>query len=311
MIRGVTTGSVPGRRLGLGGLTPSGRAVVPAGWSLYDFANTIFSYAVVSYAMGLWLVEDTQFGKANGAVRVQCRDCRQRRDQRHRLADPRRAERPRRRSAPPVPALLHGALHRPDGDHRPEPGVRRPRPVHDRELRLPVGPDLLRRDAEDRQLPGDARQAVGDRRGGRVLRDDRDRRPDLRARPADRERVLRRGGAVRAVRDPAVPRRPRGAAARWNARTGHPRGHRGAGPAADDDPRRPDRARPEPLPDRPLLLFRRGQHDHRRDGDRRDRGDGPDEHRREPDPARAGDRRGRWRASAGAGQSTGSGRSGR
>ena len=66
MIRGVTTGSVPGRRLGLGGLTPSGRAVVPAGWALYDFANTIFSYAVVSYAMGLWLVEDTQFGKANG-----------------------------------------------------------------------------------------------------------------------------------------------------------------------------------------------------------------------------------------------------
>ena len=66
MIRGVTTGSVPGRRQGLGGLTPSGRAVVPAGWALYDFANTIFSYAVVSYAMGLWLVEDTQFGKANG-----------------------------------------------------------------------------------------------------------------------------------------------------------------------------------------------------------------------------------------------------
>jgi MFS transporter, UMF1 family len=66
MIRGVTTGSVPGRRLGLGSLTPSGRAVVPSGWALYDFANTIYSYAVVSYAMGLWLVEDTQFGKANG-----------------------------------------------------------------------------------------------------------------------------------------------------------------------------------------------------------------------------------------------------
>jgi UMF1 family MFS transporter len=47
-------------------LTPSGRASVPLGWALYDFANTIFSYAVVSYAMGLWLVEDTQFGKANG-----------------------------------------------------------------------------------------------------------------------------------------------------------------------------------------------------------------------------------------------------
>ena len=64
--RAVTSGPVPARRLGLGSLTPSGRAVVPSGWALYDFANTIYSYAVVSYAMGLWLVEDTQFGKANG-----------------------------------------------------------------------------------------------------------------------------------------------------------------------------------------------------------------------------------------------------
>ena len=64
--RAVTSGPTAGRQSGLGSLTPSGRAVVPIGWSLYDFANTIFSYAVVSYAMGLWLVEDTQFGKANG-----------------------------------------------------------------------------------------------------------------------------------------------------------------------------------------------------------------------------------------------------
>ena len=41
---------------GLAGLTPTGRARVPLGWALYDFANTIFSYAIVSYAMGLWLV---------------------------------------------------------------------------------------------------------------------------------------------------------------------------------------------------------------------------------------------------------------
>jgi len=54
------------RPRGLAGLTPTGRARVPLGWALYDFANTIFSYAIVSYAMGLWLVEDTQFGKANG-----------------------------------------------------------------------------------------------------------------------------------------------------------------------------------------------------------------------------------------------------
>jgi MFS transporter, UMF1 family len=63
-----SAGSGPplGAPAGLGGLTPSGRAVVPLGWALYDFANTIFSYAIVSYAMGLWLVEDAQFGKANG-----------------------------------------------------------------------------------------------------------------------------------------------------------------------------------------------------------------------------------------------------
>jgi UMF1 family MFS transporter len=53
-------------RLGraLGGLTPTGRASVPASWALYDFANTIYSYAVVSYAIGLWSVD--RLGKADG-----------------------------------------------------------------------------------------------------------------------------------------------------------------------------------------------------------------------------------------------------
>ena len=58
----------------LGGLTPSGRAGVPIAWALYDFANTVYSYAVVSYAMGLWTVRalgpaDGQFwfGIANAA----------------------------------------------------------------------------------------------------------------------------------------------------------------------------------------------------------------------------------------------------
>jgi len=60
-------GSGPARG-GLAGLTPSGRAIVPIGWSLYDFANTIFSYAVVSYAMGLWLVDDTRFGQGGGQL---------------------------------------------------------------------------------------------------------------------------------------------------------------------------------------------------------------------------------------------------
>jgi UMF1 family MFS transporter len=49
---------------GLGGLTPSGRPIVPLAWALYDLANTIYSYAIVSYAMGLWAVD--RLGRADG-----------------------------------------------------------------------------------------------------------------------------------------------------------------------------------------------------------------------------------------------------
>ena len=69
---------IPSRSVGLIGaiaaLTPSGRAGVPVAWALYDFANTIYSYAIVSYAMGLWTNDrlgpsDGQFwfGIANAA----------------------------------------------------------------------------------------------------------------------------------------------------------------------------------------------------------------------------------------------------
>lgn len=50
----------------LAALTPSGQARVPAAWALYDFANTIFSFAVVSGAIGLWLTEGSQFGEKDG-----------------------------------------------------------------------------------------------------------------------------------------------------------------------------------------------------------------------------------------------------
>ena len=50
----------------LGGLTSSGQARVAVAWSLYDFANTIFSFAVVSSAIGLWLVADDRFGERDG-----------------------------------------------------------------------------------------------------------------------------------------------------------------------------------------------------------------------------------------------------
>jgi UMF1 family MFS transporter len=50
----------------LGGLTTSGQARVAIGWTLYDFANTIFSFAVVSSAIGSWLVADSRFGQRDG-----------------------------------------------------------------------------------------------------------------------------------------------------------------------------------------------------------------------------------------------------
>jgi len=39
---------------GLGAMTRSGSAVEGLAWALYDFANTIFSFAIVSFAMSLW-----------------------------------------------------------------------------------------------------------------------------------------------------------------------------------------------------------------------------------------------------------------
>ena len=49
---------------GLGGLTRSGSAVEGLSWALYDFANTIFSFAIVSFAMSLWAIEF--LGEAGG-----------------------------------------------------------------------------------------------------------------------------------------------------------------------------------------------------------------------------------------------------
>ncbi len=49
---------------GLAGLTRTGSAAEGLSWGLYDFANTIFSFAIVSFAMGPWA---TRFlGEANG-----------------------------------------------------------------------------------------------------------------------------------------------------------------------------------------------------------------------------------------------------
>ncbi len=41
---------------GLGDLTQSRSAVVALSWALYDFANTIYSFVIVSFAMSLWSI---------------------------------------------------------------------------------------------------------------------------------------------------------------------------------------------------------------------------------------------------------------
>ena len=49
---------------GLGGLTRSGSSIQALAWAFYDFANTIFSFAIVSFAMSLWTIR--YLGEASG-----------------------------------------------------------------------------------------------------------------------------------------------------------------------------------------------------------------------------------------------------
>jgi len=51
---------------GIGSLTRSGSAVEGLSWALYDFANTIFSFAIVSFAMGPWTT--AALGETNGTL---------------------------------------------------------------------------------------------------------------------------------------------------------------------------------------------------------------------------------------------------
>ncbi|HEX9044957.1 MAG TPA: MFS transporter [Candidatus Limnocylindrales bacterium] len=55
-----------GRRLA--GLTPSGRARVPLSWAFYDFGDTIYSAAIISTAMGLWLTDPSRLGNDAGQL---------------------------------------------------------------------------------------------------------------------------------------------------------------------------------------------------------------------------------------------------
>jgi UMF1 family MFS transporter len=44
------------------------RPIAKGSWAMYDFANTIFSFAIVSGAIGLWLTSDDRFGAATGQL---------------------------------------------------------------------------------------------------------------------------------------------------------------------------------------------------------------------------------------------------
>ena len=69
---GVPSAASPARPRDIGGrlgaLTPTGRARVTVSWSLYDFANTVFSYAVVSTAFGLYLTHPDRLGQGPGQL---------------------------------------------------------------------------------------------------------------------------------------------------------------------------------------------------------------------------------------------------
>jgi UMF1 family MFS transporter len=65
----MTAPSVPAASAGrVPAADPNLRRVSQGAWTLYDFANTIFSFAIVSGAMGQWLTSDSRYGPATGQL---------------------------------------------------------------------------------------------------------------------------------------------------------------------------------------------------------------------------------------------------
>ncbi|HXG39311.1 MAG TPA: MFS transporter [Candidatus Limnocylindrales bacterium] len=62
----VATPAVRGPLGWLARVSATGDPATPFAWALYDLANTVYSYAIVSYAMGLWAVE--RLGPADGQL---------------------------------------------------------------------------------------------------------------------------------------------------------------------------------------------------------------------------------------------------
>jgi MFS transporter, UMF1 family len=64
--RGMAAQPIPAGPPGAPAGDPNLRPLAQGAWTLYDFANTIFSFAIVSGAMGLWLTADDRLGEATG-----------------------------------------------------------------------------------------------------------------------------------------------------------------------------------------------------------------------------------------------------
>ena len=117
-----------GRSGGLAGLTPSGRAVVPVAWALYDFANTIFSYAVVSTRSACG--SSTTAGSARAGPACSSSRSRSASGINALVSPILGALSDRRRPAAAVPAVLHASCPSSRRRHRADARARRPRPVH-------------------------------------------------------------------------------------------------------------------------------------------------------------------------------------
>ena len=253
---------------------PNLRTRAKGSWALYDFANTIFSFAIVSNAIGLWLTDDSRFGPATGQAVL---------------------------SIAIIVSVGINAIVSPVLGALSDRGGRR-LPFLLAFSALCIAPTavigisspvvgvllfilanfsyqaaLIYYDASIKLVstPATRGPAVGHRDGHRVLRDGVRRAADRRLRGPGRGAVRARGAALRPVRDPAVRRRE-GApgAARGTAHARH--GGRVVGAALDHDPPRARGARPAALPRRPVLLLGRREHRHRRDGRRRGGGRGAD-----------------------------------
>ena len=262
---------------------------MPLGWALYDFANTIFSYAVVSYAIGLWLVDDARFGEGDGNLAF---------------------------SVAIATSVALNALVSPILGALSDRGGGRRLPFLLFFTLLCIVPTALIGGSPP--IVGLVLFAVANfaYQAALIYYD-----ATLKtvSHPETRGKLSGIGvaigycgtifiGILIFLLDLPVPSIFLVAAALFGlfaiplflvVKEGGAAGRltrtdiTGSwSPAPDDDRARPGGPRPRALPPRPVLLLRRGQHDHRRHGDRRDRGDGPLEDRRQPDPALAGRRGG-------------------